>query len=56
MYKVKVKVTVENLTQVSFWHVKSDKCYRLLTMELPVTGADKYVRLSAKCRKVTGFV
>jgi len=54
--KVKVKVTVQNLIQVSFWHMKSDKCYQLLTLELPLTGVDKYVQLSAKGRKVTGFV
>jgi hypothetical protein len=36
--------------------VKSNKCYRLLTTELPITGVDKYVQLSAKGRKVTDFV
>jgi len=36
--------------------VKSYKCYQFLTTELPVTGVDKNVQLSAKSRKVTGFV
>jgi len=54
--KVKVKVTVQNLTQGSSWHMKSEKCYQLLTMELPLTGVDKHVQLSANGRKLTGFV